>query len=321
MKKDYLWTFGHLHPVTAIAIVIKGEVTHVNGTVFGNRLRTHVETGSITISNLTVADSGVFLLQVIAETGIVMQRFNLTVQDNSLIPLNVLEGDNVTLETGIEHLQKKHNVKWTRGPHFTGQLIAQWKNGSTFIKESYKSLLQLNPLDGSLIFIGVTKDYTDTYCVMMLLDSEPHILRQYSITVFDPVFVPHVNIATRSLNNGSCYINCCVENGPDVTLSWYRGQRRINQTSNPDIPTNLTLPLVIQHQGGVVYSCVAANPASTRAVTVNSTLWCPPQRPGPVASQWAIVVILVVVVVVLVALAAVISYLRSQREDEIPDSM
>lgn len=77
--KNYLWLFGRHNPVKAIAIVTNGEVTRVNRTTFGTRIQTHVETGSITISNLTINDSGVFSVQVFTETETLMQKFNLTV--------------------------------------------------------------------------------------------------------------------------------------------------------------------------------------------------------------------------------------------------
>lgn len=100
-----------------------------------------------------------------------------------------------------------------------------------------------------------------------------------------PVYVPHIsrtqiNITTHSLNDVNCYLHCSVESGPGVTLSWYSGEKKINQTSSSDISTNLTLPLVIQDQDGGNYSCVAENPVSKETVTLNSTLWCPPRGTG-----------------------------------------
>ena len=71
----------------------------------------------------------------------------------------------------------------------------------------------------------------------------------------------------------SCHINCSVENEPNLTLSWYKGQEEISHTSNPDNSTNLSLPLEIQDEG--MYSCVAANPVINETIFVNSTQWCP----------------------------------------------
>ena len=78
--KNYLWNYGRHSPVEAITVVTNGEVTRINGTRFEGRLHTDVETGSITISNLTVNDTGVFLAQTFTETGILFERVNLTVQ-------------------------------------------------------------------------------------------------------------------------------------------------------------------------------------------------------------------------------------------------
>ncbi|KAG8015008.1 hypothetical protein GBF38_022243 [Nibea albiflora] len=278
---DYLWS---IDPNIPIAIVINGEVTHVNGTGFEKRIHTHVETGSITISNLTISDSGILLAQVLTKTGILEQRFNLSVHDNSLIPLNVLKGGNITLDTGLKKLQKEHKVMWTQGPDFSGKLIAQLNNFSTFIEESFKDILQLNLQTGSITLLRLTENYADYYCVKIMLGIEPHILRKYLITVFGPVSVPHISRTqiniTHSVNDVNCSLRCSVESAPGVTLSWYRGEKKINQTSSSDISTNLTLRLVIQDQDEGNYSCVAANPVSKEAVTLNSTLWCPPHGTG-----------------------------------------
>ncbi|XP_073345551.1 titin-like [Pagrus major] len=304
--KDYLWTFGRDNPITAITIVTNGEVTRVNGTRFENRLYTHVETASVSISNLTISDSGIFLAQVFTETGILTQRFNLTVLDNSVIPVNVLEGTNVTLDPGVKQLQKEHTVSWTQGPDCVGKLIAQWKNFNISIEESFVGVVQLNPHTGSLTVIRVTQNYTGFYCGKMLWGREPYILRRYFITVFEPVSRPHIstaqaNISTHSLNDENCYLNCSVKNGPGVSVSWYRGGKKINQTSNKDISSNLTLPLVIRNQDEGIFSCVAANPVSMEALTVNSTLWCPPhgtdlKRMLSIIGGIAVSVVLVIVV-------------------------
>lgn len=87
--KDFLWTEGKQTPVTPIIIVIDGKVTWVNGTRFANRLYLDIETGSLTISNLNVNDSGTFLGQVIMDTAIAKQYYILHVTGEN--PVHTLE--------------------------------------------------------------------------------------------------------------------------------------------------------------------------------------------------------------------------------------
>lgn len=76
--QDYLWLYGRHSPET-ITIVIRGDVTRINGTRFTDRLNTDVNTGSITISNLTVHDTGVFSAQFFTPDGVLKEVFDLIV--------------------------------------------------------------------------------------------------------------------------------------------------------------------------------------------------------------------------------------------------
>ncbi|XP_071403223.1 uncharacterized protein [Centroberyx affinis] len=288
----YVWTYGLHSPINVIIIVNKGDIRLFSRTRFKNRLQTHVETGSITIYNLTINDTGHFMVQSVTETGLLQQTFNLTVCDE---------------------LQPGHDVKWTLGPECTGKLIAWWKNNiTTLYDEGFRGALQLNPHTGSLTFMKVKHNYTGHYCLKMLLGEDPYFLRRYSITVFESVPTPHistvqVNITAASLKDRSCSIDCSVEDAQNVTLSWYRGEKMINQTSNCDIcTTNVSLPLKIQDED--IYSCRAANPVSAKTIKVNSTQWCPSHAPGKTGTVAALIVVIVVFLV-----TAVISAVCLQR--------
>ena len=107
--------------------------------------------------------------------------------------------------------------------------------------------------------------------------------------LLEPVLAVHIcspKVTEHSQNDGSCHINCCVKNAPELTLTWYKGQEEINQISNPDISTNLSLPLEIQDEG--MYRCVAANPVINETIFVNSTQWCPAHAGTACSVPWGI---------------------------------
>ncbi|CDQ74214.1 unnamed protein product [Oncorhynchus mykiss] len=59
-----------------------------------------------------------------------------------------------------------------------------------------------------------------------------------------------------------------------MTLSWYRGEKRLNQTSSPDLSTNLSLHLEIKLPDNNIYSCVAANPVGNQTTKLNIETLC-----------------------------------------------
>ncbi|KAG5285630.1 hypothetical protein AALO_G00005590 [Alosa alosa] len=82
----------------------------------------------------------------------------------------------------------------------------------------------------------------------------------------------HYHSRTKLKTN--CSVECSVENGREVTLSWYRGNYMLNQTSSPDLNMTLRIPLEVEHHDDSIYSCVAANPVSNQTTFLNISATC-----------------------------------------------
>ncbi|KAG7458440.1 hypothetical protein MATL_G00220260 [Megalops atlanticus] len=98
-----------------------------------------------------------------------------------------------------------------------------------------------------------------------------HMPTTYQLTVYNPVSTPQVS--SRKKMKHTCSVLCSVENGREVTLSWQREGEILSHTSSPDLNTPLSLPLEIEEYSST-YSCVAANPASNKTVTVRPEKYC-----------------------------------------------
>lgn len=110
----------------------------------------------------------------------------LLLLDNLVIPRDVLEGNNVTLEATNENVERNDTVSWTLSEDCRSKRIAQWKNFTIFINEGFEDVLQMDQHNGSLTLIKVTKNNAGIYCVRVLPGTDPHprTLRKYWVTVY-----------------------------------------------------------------------------------------------------------------------------------------
>ncbi|CAG6019478.1 unnamed protein product, partial [Menidia menidia] len=262
-----------------ITIVTNSKLTVINGTRFDGRRHLNVSQGSLTISNLTLGDSGLFQIQIFTETGTQQYDFNLTVEENGVTPVDALEEQNVTLDSGVKKLDVHHHVMWTFGPDFGGVLIAEFKDNLTTVTKGYEDILVLNPKDGSLTILNVTTERSGFYCSELRLGKYPHILLQYGLTIY--VSCPHVSETGLVEEGRRCSASCWVENSLGSILSWYRDGNLVNWTSSQNLSINLILPLEVQRPNASTFLCEARNPVSNQTAALNSSQWCPEPEPGP----------------------------------------
>lgn len=278
---------------TVLAVVTNNIPTVVNGTKFSSRLDVDISSGSMTISSLTIGDSGTFQIQIFRETGIERKGYNLTVTGNG-ISRPALEGSNVTLSSTVTQLDSEHHhVVWTQD-EFDGKQIVTWeKNIVTYYDTEMREHLLLDNQTGSLTIQNITQQLSKCYCLRMMFGKDPHIMMIYAVVVYRKVSTLHLSTEDSSLSPvpRSCRVNCSVNNSDDATLTLYKGNIVISTISDPNLASPLTLTLDIpQNSSRDTFTCEAENPISKKTVVFNTTYWCPKHEEDSQIKPWTIAV-------------------------------
>ncbi|XP_067114238.1 uncharacterized protein [Osmerus mordax] len=128
----------------------------------------------------------------------------------------------------------------------------------------------------------------------------------FHLTVYNQVSKPQVRAAAPA----PCWVECSVENGRDVSLSWYRGEERLNQTSSPDLSRSLSLLLVPDYDTS--YSCVVENPVSRESVNTPDTCRTigDPEPDGVEGRLWVSTVVAVSCSVFIIVVVLLVVYLK-----------
>ncbi|XP_030643696.1 uncharacterized protein LOC115823811 [Chanos chanos] len=191
----------------------------------------------------------------------------------------VREGETVTLHTGFTGLQRDVQIQWFYGPVDPDTIIAQILRGEiiTDYSDRFRDRLQLDKQTGSLTIRSISITDSGVYKVQIIRGKLSE--KKFRVTVYATVPAPHIRVRqNHSAVSGSSgpkrSVECSVENGRDVTLSWYKGKEILNQTSSPDLNTNLSLTLEIEDQDCITYSCVSANLVSNKTTQLNVTDLC-----------------------------------------------
>lgn len=191
------------------------------------------------------------------------------------------EGQSVTLHTGLTGLHVD-TIFWVFGPVIPNTSIVESQvirgENITEFKGRFSDRLQLDRETGSLTIRNLTLNNSGVY--QLDIFNTHKTSQRFNLTVYAPVPLPQVqkisegDVLDSSSEKGSCSVVCSVENQIDRTLSWYRGEKRLNQTSSPDLSTNLSLSLEIKLKDKDIYSCVAANPVSNQTTKLNIETLC-----------------------------------------------
>ncbi|XP_053335757.1 CD48 antigen-like isoform X1 [Clarias gariepinus] len=197
------------------------------------------------------------------------------------VTLQEVEGTTITLHTGITGIQSDAHIVWFYGPEKAEEKIlnSQVFKGETVteISERFKERLQLDRISGALTIRNISRNHSGVYLLHVIAGRLSS--KTFSVSVYAPVSTPVIkNLRERQSVSPTeeCFPLCTVENGEDVTLSWYRGTERLNITNNTDLSVNLSLTLQIHNQdiNTNTYTCVSANPVSNKTTSLSITQLC-----------------------------------------------
>ncbi|XP_024254263.1 SLAM family member 5 isoform X4 [Oncorhynchus tshawytscha] len=137
------------------------------------------------------------------------------------------------------------------------------KEGKITLEKRFENRLRLNNVTRYFTLSALQIDDAGVYTVENT--DEGKKTTKFELTVYNVVSKPQVT----ECDSSSCSVVCSVDNEKEVTLTLYRGEEILNQTSSPDLTTNPSLHLEVEGKNyNSTYSCVASNPVSNETVLV-----------------------------------------------------
>ncbi|XP_067272674.1 uncharacterized protein [Pseudorasbora parva] len=272
------WRFGDKDTVIAL-INKRPESFTVYDDVpdgrFRDRLKLDNQTGSLTITNITIKHAGLYQLQI--KKYWASSYISLSVYGE----LNIMEGDSVTLESGLTEVKDGDRIRWRfgyKGKKFTVIAAINVTADSFTVYDDvldgrFRDRLKLDNQTGSLTITNITIKHTGLY----QLQINSRFILNFLLNTRLPVPVISSNSSQCSSSSSSSYCSLVCSsavNVSHVTLSWYKGNSLLSNISVSDLSISLSLPLEVEYQDKNTYSCVLNNPISHQTQHLDITQLC-----------------------------------------------
>ncbi|XP_067252857.1 T-lymphocyte surface antigen Ly-9-like [Chanodichthys erythropterus] len=268
MKDDDLiqWRFGN----TLIAEINKQDdrftvYDDVLDGRFRDRLKLDNQTGSLTITNITMKHAGDYELLI----NNVRIYFRLTVI------VSVTEGDSVTLNSDLTEMKNDDQIQWMFNKTLIAEINKQ-KNRFTVYDDvldgRFRDRLKMHNQTGSLTITNTRTEHAGVYKLQI-----NNVRKRFNLTVYARLPVPVISRNSSQCSSSSssnCSLVCSAVNVGHVTLSWYKGNSLLSSISVSDLSISLSLPLEVEYQDKNTYSCVLNNPFSNQTQHLDITHLC-----------------------------------------------
>uniref|UniRef100_A0A8C1PRT9 Immunoglobulin domain-containing protein n=1 Tax=Cyprinus carpio TaxID=7962 RepID=A0A8C1PRT9_CYPCA len=198
---------------------------------FRDRLKLDNQTGSLTITNITTTDAGVYKLQINSSIRPhysinSIKRFSLTVTDASGVETDgmsayVMEGDSVTLHTDVK-MNHQDRIRW----YFNKTLIAQIIGDQSKIctvdqcKERFRDRLKLDSHTGDLTITDTRT--TDSGVYKLQIISRRVIHKIFNVAVHSVPANERDKVKRKSVKEGeSLILHPGVIKNPNHVMTWH----------------------------------------------------------------------------------------------------
>ncbi|XP_036439313.1 Fc receptor-like protein 5 [Colossoma macropomum] len=201
-----------------------------------------------------------------------------------VVRLQELEGNTITIHTGLKGIQSDAQFLWFHHPEnldikIVNSLVNDGEIITDYYSERFRDRLQLNRTSGSLTITNISREDSGVYILQIITGRSSEWM--FSLNVYATVSSPYITrLSVRgpsfsaSTSGSRCSVLCSAESQRGMTLSWFKGREILNQTSDSDHSDKLTLHLEVSDEDQDIYNCVTANPVSNRTSKLNITEIC-----------------------------------------------
>ncbi|XP_056304464.1 uncharacterized protein LOC130216596 [Danio aesculapii] len=204
--------------------------------------------------------------------------------------VSVIEGDSVTLKTGVAEINEDVEMVWKYGAEKS--LIAQISGFAGIfctydvLDGRFRDRLKVDHQTGSLTITNIRFEHAGDY--ILDISEAKQTFKTFSVSVYDRLPVPVlIRDCSSSSSQYNCSLLCSVVNVSAVSLSWYKGNSLLSSISVSDLSISLSLPLEVEYQDKNTYICVINNTISNHTTHLNITQLCQPCLGKVVITFWS----------------------------------
>ncbi|XP_067252494.1 carcinoembryonic antigen-related cell adhesion molecule 1-like [Chanodichthys erythropterus] len=264
-----LWIW--LNSSVCIAEIIKQTISFPD-VIFRDRLQLDFKTGSLTITNITTTQNGLYELLIVRAGTVSNKIFNVNVygKELSYLVAPVITSERPSSSSSecvlmcsavnVSHV----TLSWYKGNSLLSSISVSDLNNSISLP------LEIECLDDSYSCVLSNPIRNQTKLLNNTELCQPCPGRDLSDLV-----APVITSERPSSSSSACVLMCSAVNVSHVTLSWYKGNSLLSSISVSDLNNGISLPLEIECLDDS-YSCVLSNPIRNQTKLLNNTELCQP---------------------------------------------